>query len=64
LLHYSSLLLIILSIGQSWKKLLALSNEELNIDAEFTREGIKALLHIFSETVDAANSCDTEFVWN
>jgi len=44
--------------------LLAFSNEELKIDAEFTREGVNALLHLFSETIDADESCDTEFIWH
>jgi len=48
----------------TWKTLLAISNEELKIDAEFTREGVKALLNLFSETVSSAESCEMEFVWN
>ena len=38
-------------LGKAWAKLLAKSDAELGIDAEYTRPGVQALLEEFQETV-------------
>lgn len=50
-------------LGKTWKKLLKKSNEELGIDAEYTRKGIEALLEKFEETVDSCESITNSFEW-
>jgi len=49
--------------GKAWKKIYAHNNDELKIDAEFTREGVKALLQQFSDMVKSSSTCEVEFVW-
>jgi len=50
-------------LGETWKTLLTYSNEELKIDAEFTREGVKALLNMFNELVSFPCSSEVVFAW-
>ena len=48
-------------LGNTWKKLLEKSNEELGIDAEYTRKGIEAFLEDFEELVDSCECIETSF---
>lgn len=43
--------------------LLTYSNEELKIDSEFTREGVKALLNMFNDLVSPSCSAEVLFTW-
>lgn len=43
---------LLTALGGAWKKLLALSDEELVIDAEFTRPGVLALLQKFADLAE------------
>jgi hypothetical protein len=45
---------LITKLGNTWKKLLAMSDEELKIDPEFTRPGVMKFLENFAETVEDA----------
>jgi len=47
-------------LANAWKALLTHSNEELGIDAEFTRPGVEAFLEDFADTLA---STDCQFVW-
>lgn len=52
-----------LYVGATWNTLLAHSNEELKIDAEFTREGVQSLLGMVSELVKSSGSTTVQFEW-
>lgn len=41
---------LLTQLGNAWKKLLAMSDEQLGIDSEFTRPGVTRLLEKFAET--------------
>lgn len=45
---------LITKLGNTWKKLLAMSDDELKIDPEFTRPGVMKFLENFAETVEDA----------
>lgn len=50
-------------LARAWKKLLKSSNEELGIDAEFSRPGVEALLDQFEEAV-GPRLPDTNYTFN
>lgn len=45
---------LITKLGNTWKKLLAMSDDELKIDPEFTRPGVMKYLEQFAETCSDA----------
>eukprot|EP01102_Stenamoeba_stenopodia_P003578 TRINITY_DN1375_c0_g3_i1.p1 TRINITY_DN1375_c0_g3~~TRINITY_DN1375_c0_g3_i1.p1 ORF type:complete len:238 (+),score=82.04 TRINITY_DN1375_c0_g3_i1:82-795(+) len=46
---------VVVPLGTAWKKLLAHTNEELEIDAEFTRPGVEAMLEKLAEDLREAD---------
>ena len=50
-------------LGSTWKKLLKYSNKELNIDAEYSRPGIEALLQKFGDLLESTGVEGNELVW-
>jgi hypothetical protein len=53
-------------LGKAGKKVLAHSDDELKIDAEFTRKGVEALMERFEELVSMAYNAKSEgyiFPW-
>ena len=50
-------------LAAAWKKLLKSSNEELGIDAEYTRPGVENMLTRFQELVAETDSVAAEFKW-
>jgi hypothetical protein len=58
---------LIKSLADGWKKLLNKSNEDLAIDAEYTRPAIEELLTQFKKLVKESAACkegDCEFEWH
>lgn len=49
-------------LAKAWKKILAFSNEELNLDGEYSRPGVEALLEQFKEADDLEGG-DYPFEW-
>ena len=49
-------------LGSAWKKLLALSDEELSIDSEFTRKGTEKFLETFDEEISSGPE-NIKFKW-
>lgn len=50
------------ALGRCWKSVLAHSNEELEIDAEFTRPGVETMLKEFAKDVKEGPQAPT-FKW-
>lgn len=53
---------LLTSLARSWKKLLAFTDKELEIDGEFTRPGCIAMLNRFSKSIQGAPDTLT-FKW-
>ena len=51
------------ALGNAWKKLLALPDSTLGIDAEFTRPGIEALLGKLADTIEGTEDIECKLVW-
>ena len=50
-------------LAKTWKNLLSKSNQELGIDAEFTRPGVEYLMRKFSELCDVSEAVSVSFKW-
>ena len=53
----------IISLSFMWEAILIYSNEELKIDAEYTRPGIEYLLEKFAEAVEAVEWITVSFTY-
>ncbi len=53
------------SLGKYWSTLLAHTDAELGIDADFTRPGVEALLDKFGEKIDCVSYAEcAPFKWD
>ena len=48
-------------LSKAWKELMAKSNEELNVDPEYTRPSVKYLLDKFTKIVSSCESVNVSF---
>jgi hypothetical protein len=51
-------------LGKTWKQLLSMSDADLEIDSEFTRPGIQALLEKFAGKIGNVEHIDMKLEWN
>ena len=51
-------------LGKTWKQLLSMSDADLEIDPEFTRPGIQALLKQFAGKLGGAEHIETKLKWD
>jgi hypothetical protein len=51
-------------LGKTWKQLLSMSDADLEVDSEFTRPGIQALLKQFAGKLGGAEHIETKLKWD